>query len=84
MYTCVAVCEALVYNPTWGVYFLLLMMIYRRAQWAFVRVEVELRKLQQQRPELGRLVPAVAPYHVVADGNAGRLWDDESLEALSA
>lgn len=28
-----------------------------------MRVEVELRKLQQQRPELGRLVPAVAPYY---------------------
>lgn len=57
---------------------------HRRAQWAFVRVEVELRKVQQQRPELGRLVPAVAPYHVVADGNAGRVWDTEALESLAA
>ena len=56
----------------------------RRSQWAFVRVEVELRKIQQQRPELGRLVPAVAPYHVVADGNAGRVWDAEALEAMAA
>lgn len=32
----------------------------RRAQWAPVRIEVELRKLQAQRPELGRLVPLAA------------------------
>lgn len=29
----------------------------RRFQWLFVRIEVELRKLQGQRPELGVLVP---------------------------
>lgn len=33
---------------------------YRRAQWAPVRVEVELRRLQAARPELGRLVPLAA------------------------
>lgn len=30
---------------------------FRRFQWSFVRIEVELRKLQHQRPELGKLVP---------------------------
>ena len=34
------------------------MQAFRRFQWVPVRVEVELRKLQHQRPELGQLVPA--------------------------
>ena len=34
------------------------MQAFRRFQWVPVRVEVELRKLQQQKPELGQLVPA--------------------------
>lgn len=34
---------------------------FRRFQWVPVRVEVELRKLQHARPELGQLVPAPAP-----------------------
>ena len=29
----------------------------RRFQWLFVRIEVELRKIQAHRPELGTLVP---------------------------
>lgn len=29
----------------------------RRFQWLFVRIEVELRKIQAYRPELGVLVP---------------------------
>ena len=33
----------------------------RRFQWVFVRVEVELRKLQAAKPELGMLVPAPQP-----------------------
>ena len=33
----------------------------RRFQWLFVRIEVELRKIQAQRPEVGVLVPA-APH----------------------
>lgn len=33
----------------------------RRFQWLFVRIEVELRKIQGQRPELGTLVPQAAP-----------------------
>ncbi|KAK9811761.1 hypothetical protein WJX72_009628 [[Myrmecia] bisecta] len=33
----------------------------RRFQWIFVRIEVELRKLQHQKPELGQLVPALPP-----------------------
>ena len=40
---------------------------FRRFQWVPVRVEVELRKLQHQRPELGQLVPAPPP------GAAGKL-----------
>jgi uncharacterized integral membrane protein len=31
---------------------------FRRFQWIFVRIEVELRKIQIARPELGQLVPA--------------------------
>jgi hypothetical protein len=34
---------------------------FRRFQWVPVRVEVELRKLQHARPELGQLVPAPGP-----------------------
>ena len=34
------------------------MQAFRRFQWVPVRVEVELRKLQHQKPELGQLVPA--------------------------
>lgn len=30
---------------------------FRRFQWVPVRVEVELRKLQHARPELGQLIP---------------------------
>jgi len=30
---------------------------FRRFQWIFIRVEVELRKLQRLHPELGVLVP---------------------------
>lgn len=33
----------------------------RRFQWLFVRIEVELRKIQAQRPEVGVLVPS-APH----------------------
>lgn len=40
-----------------------LLEVYRRAQWAPVRVEVELRKLQAAQPELGRLVPPAARAH---------------------
>jgi hypothetical protein len=34
---------------------------FRRFQWVPVRVEVELRKLQHQRPDLGQLVPPPSP-----------------------
>lgn len=33
---------------------------FRRSQWIFVRIEVELRKIQAARPELGQLVPAIS------------------------
>ncbi|KDD71451.1 hypothetical protein H632_c4997p0, partial [Helicosporidium sp. ATCC 50920] len=33
----------------------------RRFQWIFVRVEVELRKIQAARPDLGPLLPGVEP-----------------------
>lgn len=36
-----------------------LLEVYRRAQWAPVRVEVELCQIQASQPELGRLVPPV-------------------------
>ena len=35
--------------------------LHRRFQWLFVRIEVELRKIQAQRPEVGVLVPS-APH----------------------
>ena len=35
-----------------------LLEAFRRFQWLFVRIEVELRKLQSAHPELGQLVPA--------------------------
>ncbi|KAK9908550.1 hypothetical protein WJX75_009555 [Coccomyxa subellipsoidea] len=38
-----------------------LLEAFRRFQWVPVRVEVELRKLQHARPELGQLVPAPGP-----------------------
>jgi hypothetical protein len=43
-----------------AVFSLVLAEAFRRFQWMFVRVEVELRKLQAARPELGQLVPAPA------------------------
>lgn len=42
----------------------------RRFQWLFVRVEVELRKIQAHRPELGTLVPA-APREAHVHGHSG-------------
>ncbi|KAL6766399.1 EXS1 [Auxenochlorella protothecoides x Auxenochlorella symbiontica] len=36
--------------------FFALLEVFRRFQWMFVRVEVELRKLQNQKPELGSLM----------------------------
>jgi len=59
-----------------------LLEVYRRTQWAPVRIEVELRKLQATRPELGRLVPATGarasgegglPQHLGAGGKASGL-----------
>jgi hypothetical protein len=47
----------------------------RRFQWVPVRVEVEMRKLQAQRPELGQLVPAPAP----GDGKAKGVAESEML-----
>lgn len=44
-----------------AVFMLVLLEVVRRFQWMFVRVEVELRKLQAARPELGTLVPPQAP-----------------------
>lgn len=35
--------------------------VFRRFQWIFVRIEVELRKLQVAKPELGQLIPAPLP-----------------------
>lgn len=54
---------------------------YRRYQWAFVRIEAELRKIQVAKPEIGRLVPPVTVQIKTPDreqglGNA-RDSDDE-------
>ena len=40
-----------------------------------VRVEVEMRKLQAQRPDLGQLVPATAP----GDGKSKGIAESEML-----
>ena len=43
-----------------------LLEVFRRFQWIFVRIEVELRKLQVAKPELGQLVPAPPPKEVIS------------------
>ena len=42
-----------------------LLEVFRRFQWIFVRIEVELRKLQVSKPEVGQLVPALPPKEVI-------------------
>jgi len=42
------------------VFCIVIMEAFRRFQWVFVRVEVELRKIQASHPELGTLVPGTA------------------------
>ncbi|PRW59731.1 SPX and EXS domain-containing 1-like isoform X1 [Chlorella sorokiniana] len=44
---------------------MVLVEAFRRFQWLFVRIEVELRKIQAQRPEVGVLVPAAPPAYPV-------------------
>lgn len=44
-------------TSSWALLLLSCFEAFRRFQWAFVRLEVELRKLQRQQPELGTLVP---------------------------
>lgn len=39
--------------------------VFRRFQWIFVRIEVELRKIQAAKPELGQLIPATPPKEVI-------------------
>lgn len=39
------------------VFFIVLLEAFRRFQWIFVRVEVEMRKMQTLHPEMGTLVP---------------------------
>lgn len=39
--------------------------VFRRFQWIFVRIEVELRKLQIAKPELGPLIPALLPKEII-------------------
>jgi len=61
---------------------------FRRAQWAPVRIEVELRKLQAARPELGRLVPLATGsggggHHRSGSGGSYEMvGDKEQLPAL--
>lgn len=42
-----------------------LLEVFRRFQWMFVRIEVELRKLQVSKPEVGQLVPALPPQEII-------------------
>ena len=61
------------------------MQAFRRFQWLFVRIEVELRKIQAQRPELGVLVPLAGqalhphedPQGGVEGGSGGASLDKE-------
>ena len=47
---------------------LVLWQVFRRFQWLFVRLEVELRKIQAQRADMQQLVPpAYAPAHSKVD-----------------
>ena len=43
-----------------------LLEVFRRFQWIFARIEVELRKLQISRPELGQLIPAPPPKEILS------------------
>lgn len=43
-----------------------LLEVFRRFQWIFVRIEVELRKLQVSKPELGQLIPAPPPKDILS------------------
>lgn len=43
------------------VFVIVLAEAFRRFQWLFVRIEVELRKIQESRPDLGKLVPPPTP-----------------------
>ena len=51
---------------------------FRRFQWVPVRVEVELRKLQQQKPELGQLVPAPSLDKLAKGSDRKGLLHDEN------
>lgn len=51
-------------------------LLCRRFQWLFVRIEVELRKLQGQRPELGVLVPPAG--HAAGLAHGGEAPDSGS------
>lgn len=50
-------------NNHLSVFCIVILEVFRRFQWLFVRIEVELRKIQAVRPEGGQLVPAVAGGH---------------------
>lgn len=59
-----------------AVFFIVLAEALRRFQWMFVRVEVELRKLQHARPELGQLVPPLPPAAAVTEKEMRILRED--------
>lgn len=56
----------------------------RRFQWLFVRIEVELRKIQAYRPDLGVLVPTVgyaAHAHSSEAADSGSEGEEEAAAA---
>lgn len=50
-----------------SVFTIVILEAFRRFQWLFVRVEVELRKIQARRPELGSLVALKGSEHLHDD-----------------
>lgn len=62
------------------VFLIVIAEAFRRFQWLFVRIEVELRKLQAHRPDLGVLVPTVGyAAHAHSSEAADSGSDDESV-----
>ena len=60
-----------------------LLEVFRRFQWYFVRLEVELRKLQAANSELGQLVPASAHSHGRAVPVAATRKPSKGLDSLA-
>ena len=60
-----------------AVFFIVMAEAFRRFQWIFVRIEVELRKIQTARPEVGQLVPAAEGPQKHTNGHTSPLLGGE-------